>query len=99
MLNNIISSLKGAGSIAILPHITADGDALGSCLAFALALKKLGKNVKVYLEEEIPYIYGFLPGKDLAEVYKGTFRNFDVAAALDTGDPSMLGERMDIFKG
>lgn len=99
ILNNIISALKGAGSIAIMPHVSADGDALGSSLALAFALKKLGKDVKVYLEEEIPYIYNFLPGKQFVEVYKGTFRSFDVAAALDTGDIERLGERADIFKG
>ncbi|GAE87519.1 3'-to-5' oligoribonuclease A [Acetivibrio straminisolvens JCM 21531] len=42
--NEIISLIKNADRIAILPHVSADGDAMGSSLALALALKKLNKN-------------------------------------------------------
>ncbi|MCX7746893.1 MAG: bifunctional oligoribonuclease/PAP phosphatase NrnA [Clostridia bacterium] len=97
IINKIISILKEAGSIAILPHVSADGDALGSSFALALALQKMGKNVKVYIEEEVPYIYGFLPGKDFSEVYRGDKEHFDVVVALDTGDMDRLGKRREIF--
>jgi phosphoesterase RecJ-like protein len=97
MQNKIISEIKEAGSIAILPHIYADGDALGSSFALALALKKFGKKVSVYLEEEIPYIYNFLPGIELAVVYKGETVVSELVIALDTGDKERLGTRADIF--
>jgi phosphoesterase RecJ-like protein len=97
MQNKIISEIKEAGSITILPHIYADGDALGSSFALALALKKFDKKVSVYLEEEIPYIYNFLPGIELAAVYKGETVVSELVIALDTGDMERLGTRTDIF--
>jgi len=63
--NEIISLITKANKIAILPHVSADGDALGSSLALALALNTLNKKPIIYFEEDIPSIYGFLPGREL----------------------------------
>jgi len=57
--NEIISLITKANKIAILPHVSADGDALGSSLALALALNTLNKKPIIYFEEDIPSIYGF----------------------------------------
>jgi phosphoesterase RecJ-like protein len=97
VLNEIIEALKNSNEIIILPHISADGDALGSCLALGLALRTMNKHVSVYTEEKIPYIYDFLPGANLAEVYKGGKIQADIVLALDTGDLGRLGKRIDIF--
>lgn len=97
-LDRIISVLKESERIAILPHVSADGDAVGSCLALALTLKKLGKKPKVLLEEEIPYVYSFLPGRELAEVYSSGHTGYETAAALDAGDLGRLGVRRAVFE-
>ncbi|NLH96880.1 MAG: bifunctional oligoribonuclease/PAP phosphatase NrnA, partial [Clostridiaceae bacterium] len=52
MLKKIAEALADAGNIAILPHIAADGDAIGSSLALALGLSGAGKEVSVLLEEQ-----------------------------------------------
>ncbi|MDP4092529.1 MAG: bifunctional oligoribonuclease/PAP phosphatase NrnA [Bacillota bacterium] len=96
-LDNIVSTLKGAEKIAVLPHISIDGDSLGSSLALAMALKKLNKEVKIYLSEEIPYIYSFLSGKENTEIYTDQNIVYDVAVALDCGDMGRLGERDFLF--
>ena len=44
-LDNILEEIKKAESIVILAHETPDGDAIGSCLAMNVALKKLGKSI------------------------------------------------------
>lgn len=93
----IIEVLDSAESIAVLPHVSADGDALGSSLALSLALKKMGKHVKIYVEEEIPNTYNFLPGKEHVEVYKAQKEEYDLVLALDTGDLARLGNRIEIF--
>lgn len=93
----IIKAIERAESIAILPHVFADGDALGSSIALTLALRQLGKNVKVYIEEEIPHTFNFLPGKEYVEVFKGQAEEFDLILILDTGDLARLGRRIDIF--
>jgi bifunctional oligoribonuclease and PAP phosphatase NrnA len=96
--DKIYSILKESKSIVILPHVSADGDALGSSLALGMVLMKIGKQVTVYLEEEIPYIYEFIPGKEIAKVYEGKLERFDVAVILDTGDMERLGKRQEVFK-
>lgn len=95
--NNIIALMKNADRIAILPHVSIDGDALGSSLALALALKKINKELTVYIEEEIPLSYSFLPGKEFVKVYDNKPEKHDLVIALDTGDLERLGRRIEIF--
>lgn len=95
--DNIIPVIKNARKITILPHISADGDALGACTGLAIALKSLNKDVSVFLEEQLPEIYGFLPGKNLTEVFTRYNQSPDLCIALDTGDIERLGERVSIF--
>lgn len=93
----IIEAIESARNIAVLPHVSADGDALGSSIALALALKKMGKDCRVFIEEEIPQTYHFLPGKEYLEVFKGKKEEYDLVLALDTGDLARLGKRLEIF--
>lgn len=97
VLDKIISVLNSSERIAILPHISADGDAIGSSLALALALEKIKRKAVVILEEAIPYVYGFLPGSRLAEVYTSDNSRYDTVIALDTGDLGRLGYRKALF--
>jgi bifunctional oligoribonuclease and PAP phosphatase NrnA len=96
-LNNIISAIKAAKTIAILPHIYADGDSLGSSLALNMTLQKMGKNTSVFIEEPIPFIYDFLPESKAVQLFSGNNQIFDLVIALDTGDLGRLGKRIEIF--
>lgn len=98
MLSQIADTIKGSESVVILPHVFADGDALGSSFALALVLTGMGKKIRVLLEEAVPVVYEFLPGIGLSEVYAGTNhgRN-DLAIALDCGDTERLGKRKAVF--
>lgn len=97
MDKKIIKLIEGAGSVAIFPHVSADGDAIGSSLALGLALIKSGKKAVVYIEEKIPEIYTFLPGIELACFYDEKFEDMDLNMALDTGDVDRLASRKDAF--
>lgn len=96
-LHQIITKMQESSSIAILPHVSADGDAIGSSIALALALKQLDKDVHVYLAEEIPWYYRFLPGQEMASVYTGEAADFEYVIALDCGDLQRLGKRETLF--
>ncbi len=98
VLNQIIKTLREAESVVILPHIMADGDSLGASIAFARALKSTGIEALVLLEEEIPNLYAFLPGRELTAVYSGQAVSADAAVALDTGDIQRLGRRYPVFE-
>lgn len=98
MLDKIAETIIASDKIAILPHLAADGDALGSSFALALVLSGMGKRVDVLLEEEVTSIYGFLPGKDLSRVYSEDAIHYDLALALDSGDSERLGSRKEVFE-
>lgn len=90
-LKRITEQLLKAQNIVILPHINADGDALGASIGLALALKNLKKNVNVLTEEEIPGNLDFLPGQDLVNQEGPDV--YDVAVNIDNGDITRLGKR------
>lgn len=96
-LNDIVAHVKNYDNVAILPHVQADGDAWGSCLALGIALKKLNKRVTVIGEEKIPYIYEFLPQLEMI-AYDGYVDTvFDLIISLDTGDMGRVGNRSSVF--
>jgi bifunctional oligoribonuclease and PAP phosphatase NrnA len=97
MDKEISKLLSKAGGVAIFPHVSADGDAIGSSLALGLALRNAGKTVKIYIEENIPTVFKFLPGLDLADSYNESDEVMDVNIALDTGDVGRLASRAETF--
>ena len=75
----------------VASHIHLEGDALGSELALANLLKRLGKKV-VVLNEDAPALeYRFLPGIDSISSVSGSL-NYDVAVLVDCSDISRIGK-------
>ena len=97
MDKEIIKLISETGSVAIYPHVSADGDAIGSSLALGMALRNAGKKVSVYIEEDIPTVYRFLPGGELAGFYDENDEVADLNIALDTGDVGRLGSRAEAY--
>ncbi len=60
LLSKITGAILKAKKIGIAIHVKPDGDTLGSGLAFYKAFKKLGKDVCLFFEGDIPSIYKFL---------------------------------------
>lgn len=58
---DVISLLKKANRALVIPSAPIDGDSIGSALSLYLALKKLGKEVTVVVEDPVPESYNFLP--------------------------------------
>lgn len=96
LLGRIAGQLKAAKTIAILPHLNADGDALGAALALGLALSSTGCSVDVMLEEPVPPTLDFLPGQRL--LAEKPREAYSLAVNIDNGDVMRLGERSDIFR-
>src|SRR5205085_1131462 len=59
-----VEALRGAGRVLLTMHRGPDGDALGSALALACALREMGREVVVYNPDELPYNFRFLRGAD-----------------------------------
>ena len=80
-LDNILEEINKANSIVLMAHENPDGDAIGSCLAFYLALKQLNKNVDVLIKKYAA-CYDFMPG--IKDVKSSTdVEVYDLAICLD----------------
>ena len=84
--------LKAARDIALVCHVSPDGDTLGSALALKLALDKLGKRAVIICQDETPALYSQLPGID-AIITPGAYHNTpDIAVFLDISTIDRAGE-------
>lgn len=96
MLERIAQAVKSSENIAILPHVTADGDALGSSFALALILNGMGKKADVFLEESVPLTYGFLPGVEFSSVYNADGETFGTASGKAGADKWVTDMHYDL---
>ncbi|MBU1711212.1 MAG: bifunctional oligoribonuclease/PAP phosphatase NrnA [Proteobacteria bacterium] len=91
----IIATINKASKVLITTHIFPDGDALGSQLALGNILESIGKEVFLYGEEEVNYMYDFLPGGEKIKTELPDLDSVDCIVALDCGDQYRLGKAMD----
>lgn len=81
-LDEILKEVEKAESFMITAHDNPDGDAIGSCLAFATVLKNLGKEKIDVLFREYPPIFRNLPNSDLIKT-QASQEEYDMAIVLD----------------
>ncbi len=94
MIKEIINRIDEHKSFLITSHISLEGDALGSELAFYLLLRKLKKKVFVYNQDPLPPIYRFLPCSHIIR-NQGVKNDFEVGIVLDCSDSSRTGKVKD----
>ncbi|MCD4709612.1 MAG: DHH family phosphoesterase, partial [Bacteroidales bacterium] len=93
----ISSWIESAGRVAVLTHTNPDGDAIGSSLALALALGKMGIDAQVVIPDGLPDFLRWLPGiersttfaykrEKAVEIIEGA----DLIFCLDFNDPKRL---------
>jgi len=96
-ISELAAYLKAHDDYAVFGHVNPDGDACGSCIALALALKQLGKRAFACLPGGIPKMYAaFDP---CVEVVSGGNMPFVPVSgfAADVSDPARLGEGRAVF--
>ncbi|MBE7042324.1 MAG: bifunctional oligoribonuclease/PAP phosphatase NrnA [Ruminococcaceae bacterium] len=96
-MKRLLEWIKEAEQIALLPHLRADGDALGSCYALAELIKQLKKTPYVILEEEPLMRFDYLEGDFL--VFDGKIKEYDLVIAVDCSDLTRLGKREILYRG
>src|SRR5438045_1347673 len=96
-LNAIADALRQHDRFLRVTHENPDGDALGSLLATALALRQLGKDAVMYLPgvTPLPSEYAFMPLDDLVreappDAAERVLLAVDCAKAERIGDPEAL---------
>ena len=89
---------RKAKRMALLAHISPDGDTLGSTLALRLAFLAMGKQVDVICDGDVPDNLKFLTGSESIlhpEDVNGS--DYDTAIAVDVSDRSLLGKSETVF--
>ena len=97
-MNELAAYLLQHDHYAVLGHINPDGDACGSCIALALALKALGKQAFVYLPGGMPKM--FRPFPLSLEIASGKELPFEPesAFAVDMSDMGRMGEGLAVYE-
>ncbi|MBR0446865.1 MAG: bifunctional oligoribonuclease/PAP phosphatase NrnA [Clostridia bacterium] len=86
--------LKKADNILLLAHQYPDGDTLGSSYALCLALRSMGKRVRVLCGDPIPERYDYMT----ADVDMPDFEP-EFICAVDVADPALLGPQLQVAYG
>lgn len=89
----ILDVLRTRDHFAILAHFRPDGDAVGSTIALGLALRAMGKRVRMFNEDPVPERYRFLEGSAEIELTPAHPIEAEVAISLDNGAWKRLGDR------
>lgn len=91
-LGEIAAALEGARSVLLFLHILPDGDSVGSNLALAMALERLGISATMIGVDPVPGMYSYLPGAGRVVPPARAGDRFDLAVFLDCTDPERAGE-------
>jgi phosphoesterase RecJ-like protein len=85
------SLVADAGTILVLTHVGPDGDAIGSMLGLAHALRCQGKTVIMAVDGGVPDDLTFMPGVESVHASLNGAA-VDLAIAVDCGDEPRMGE-------
>ena len=100
MKNNTFEELAAvllqAEKILLYPHVNMDGDALGSCTALCRALRKMGKNCYVLVEDKVPDNLAFLD-RDYCTQEQKILGRPDLSVCIDCGDEGRFMGRKERF--
>ena len=91
MKKRIAELIRARDDFLITSHQNPDGDSIGSQLALALALERMGKKVSVINYHPIPPLYQPLPGIDKVRVCKALQRAYPVAFVLECSFIERIG--------
>ena len=90
-LTTILDAIRQRQRFVITSHARPDGDALGSQLAMALALRQLGKDVQLVNSDPAPLQFQMFPGIGDIQLSPTVDGPFDAAIVMECGDLSRTG--------
>ncbi len=91
-LSKAAAMISSADSLLVTAHQRPDGDAVGSLLGLASALKAQGRRVLCYTNDPIKANFRFLPGSDqICHELPDDLSSIDTLVILDCHDPERIG--------
>lgn len=98
VLQQAAAFIRENDDFLLLTHEHPDGDAIGSSLAMACVLKKLGKRYTLVNDDPLPEKFLFLPAADQYRIPAEVGRTFSRCITLDCGDRRRLGQSGSLLK-
>lgn len=95
-LKEIGNMLKDAETILLFPHVSPDGDAIGSCAALCRAMRREGKISWILLDEEVPEYLKFMD-TEYCTADKECVSAPDICVCVDCSEESRFSKRADVF--
>ena len=98
LFSEISKKMSEQDCFLIFPHLHQDGDALGSSVALAEALRLMNKEAWVLVEEAFPHNLDFLD-KNMSTTDKDIFKGKDyISIMLDCSDKNRKINRYSSFE-
>ncbi|NQU37948.1 MAG: bifunctional oligoribonuclease/PAP phosphatase NrnA [Actinobacteria bacterium] len=92
--DQLIAGLRKSESVVCVAHVSPDGDALGSALGAALAMRAVGIEAVVSFDEDplvLPGSLRWLPGQELLRSYDDLPAGRGAVVSFDASDLARLG--------
>ncbi len=94
LAQKVMDRLSSAKAPALFTHLRPDGDAFGSLLGLAHAMKDRGQSPALYVEGGMIPMYKFLPGSELVrDIPDQLPANTDAFVVLDTSTRERVGKK------
>ena len=87
----VAAEIRRRQRFVVASHARPDGDAIGSSLAMALALRRLGKDARVVSRDHVPPQMQVFPGVESIEVVESLDDPGDAVIILECGDAQRTG--------
>lgn len=100
--NKINAFLQDKKTILVTTHLNPDGDAIGSQMALAFYLERIGKEVVLINSDPAPKFFHFLDQENKIQVYShdldSLIQSFDGIIIVDVSEWKRLGRIGDVLK-
>ncbi len=93
-LRAVVQALRDHEHFVMCAHEKPDADVIGSGLALGLALRSLGKDVRYYLDDEVPRNLRFLPDSDRTQRTLTGVHPDALYVFLDMSDQARAGDAL-----
>lgn len=96
-LEDWLCPARKAKRLALIAHVSPDGDTVGATLALRLAFLAMGKAVDVICDGTPSPSMDYLPGFDAFIRPEAAQGPYDTAIAVDVSDRTMMGKSLGVF--
>jgi phosphoesterase RecJ-like protein len=90
-LQQIVEAIRARRRFVVSSHSRPDGDSIGSQLAYAYALRDLGKDVRVVNADRAPGPLQAFPGVSSIQIADRVEGEYDAAVIMECGDLARTG--------